>query len=217
MQMVFNTGLYPGKSSVVFMPMIDLNPSDETCIYSTLHFVNDQAKRYNVTPVITFDQPLWWKALNILLEEPNESDLRKTVLRLGGFHTVMSFLGSIGHIMSDSGLQELLETVYAQNAVPHMLTGKAVSRGIRGHSLAYTALHSLLVGQVFQIDIFKNLGVLLLKSKMMIVLKMEPVEIQFLSVTVMKGRGHLQLQVRKHKMSNLMERSPMISMLEILI
>jgi hypothetical protein len=33
MQMI-QEGTYPGKSSFVFLPMIDLNPSDLLCIYS---------------------------------------------------------------------------------------------------------------------------------------------------------------------------------------
>ena len=35
----------------------------------------------------------------------------------------MSFLGSIGHLMNESGLKEALEIVYAKNAVVHMPTG----------------------------------------------------------------------------------------------
>ena len=50
-------GSYPGKSSVAFLPMIDLDPSDMTCIYSTLVFITEQAHRYGITPIITFDQP----------------------------------------------------------------------------------------------------------------------------------------------------------------
>ena len=46
-------GNYPGQSSIMFLPMIDLDPSDKMCIYSTLLFVNEQAKRYHITPVIT--------------------------------------------------------------------------------------------------------------------------------------------------------------------
>ena len=38
----------------------------------------------------------------------------------------MSFLGCIGHIMTCSGLQDVLETIYALNAVTHMMSGKAV-------------------------------------------------------------------------------------------
>ena len=46
----------------------------------------------------------------------------------------MSFLGSIGHLMAGSSIQELLEVVYAgTHAVTHMMTGEAVSRAMRGH------------------------------------------------------------------------------------
>ncbi len=66
----------------------------------------------------------------IVKSEPEESDLRGIVLRLGGFHTEMSFLGCIGHLMGSSGLQEMLESIYAPNAVVHMLSGKAIARAV---------------------------------------------------------------------------------------
>ena len=62
-------GSFPGQSSVLFMPMIDMNPSDNTGIYSTLHYICAEAKRNKTTPVLTFDQPLWWKALSIISSE----------------------------------------------------------------------------------------------------------------------------------------------------
>ena len=40
-------------------------------------------------------------------------------------------------IVNDSGLKEVLEKVYAENAVMHMLSGKAVSRAVRGHLLLF--------------------------------------------------------------------------------
>ena len=60
--------------------------------------------------------------------------------RLGGFHTIMSFLGSIGKMMAGTGLSDLLETIYGENAVKHMMTGKAVSRALRGHFLIESVL-----------------------------------------------------------------------------
>lgn len=63
----------------------------------------------------------------------------------------MSFLGSIGHIMAGSGLETVLEQVYAKNAVVHMLSGKAIARAIRGHLLVDAALHTLLVGKTFNV------------------------------------------------------------------
>jgi hypothetical protein len=100
--------------------MIDIDPSDMTCIYSTLHFICSSARIYGTKAVITFDQPLYWKALTIITAESNGSDIKGIVLRLGGFHTIVSFLGSIGHLMTGTGLQEVLETVYAGSAVGHM-------------------------------------------------------------------------------------------------
>ena len=126
MQMV-HQGSFPGQSSVMFMPMIDMNPSDKTCIYSTLHYICGEAKRNNTTLVLTFDQPLWWKALSIISSEPDDSKLHSIVLRLGPFHLEMSFLACIGHLMEETGLHEVLSTVYAPNAVNNMLHGKSCS------------------------------------------------------------------------------------------
>jgi len=138
----------PGKASITFLPMIDMSPSDLTCINSTLHFVCQQSNKYGVTPVLTFDQPLYQKATQIVAMAEVSSPLKKTVLRLGAFHTQMSFLGTIGHIMSGSGLEELLQVVYAPNAVTHMMSGKAVSRATRGHFLVDSALHALLISKI---------------------------------------------------------------------
>ena len=146
-QMIAN-GVFPDKSSFEFLPMIDLNPSDLTCIYSTLNFICKEAKKYNVDPVVTFDQPLYWKAMNMIHQEDADSILKSVVVRLGGFHTEMSFLGTIGHIMNNSGLAEALETIYAPNAVSHMLSGKAISRAIRGHSIVYNALNIIIMNEI---------------------------------------------------------------------
>ena len=151
MMQILHHGEYPGQSDVVFLPMIDLNPSDPSCIYSTLKFVSSQAKKQNVTPILTFDQPLYWKAMTIIHSQPLGSDLKRLVLRLGGFHMQMSFLGAIGHLMADSGLKELLEVVYASNSTQHMLTGKAVSRAVRGHMLVDAALNTILVEKAYNV------------------------------------------------------------------
>ena len=97
----------PPKSEVLFLPIIDLNPSDESCIYSTLVYVEHQARKLNIpTPCITFDQPLWLKAVEIITTKS-----MNIVCRLGGFHTMMSFLGSIGSMMKGSGLEGALENI----------------------------------------------------------------------------------------------------------
>lgn len=140
-----STGNYPGPSTVSLLPIIDLNPSDLSCIYSTLNFVIDQAEQLNMeTPVLTFDQPLWLKATEIV-----SAKSLKVVLVLGGFHLMMSYLGSIGTLMKGSGLSEALQTSYGRNAVEHMMSGKAVSRALRGHFLASSALTTKLLKPIF--------------------------------------------------------------------
>ena len=125
-------GEYPGESSINCLPMIDMDPKNESCIYSTLHFVANQAKTYGVTPVLTFDQPLWMKAQQILDAEPSTSRIKNIVLRLKGLSMAMSFLGK--NIMTETGLKVLFSVVYAENTVPNMLNGKVIARAIRAHA-----------------------------------------------------------------------------------
>jgi len=149
----FHQGSHQGQSSVTFLPMIDMNPSDETCIYSTLKFVMEHARHNIRTPIITFDQPLYWKAFKIIHTEPAGSALSNVIVRLGGFHAEMSFLGSIGHLMAETGLRELFELIYASNAVDHILSGKAIARAVRAHLLVDAALNALLYSEALQLPI----------------------------------------------------------------
>ena len=96
MQMV-HKGKHPRQSSVIFMPMTDMKSSDELCILSTMHFVTEEARCYNTSPILTFDQPLYWKGIEIKQSQDDASPLKEILLRLGGLHTSMSFLGSTGH------------------------------------------------------------------------------------------------------------------------
>ena len=128
------------KSTITFLPIIDLNPNDESCIYSTLLFVTEQAKRMRVhVPCVTFDQPLWLKACGIIEEAGLD-----IVARLDGFHTLMSYVGAIGKVMKGSGIEELFNEVYAENTVQQIISGKAVSRALRAQLLAESALISIL-------------------------------------------------------------------------
>lgn len=141
-------GAHPGKSSIVILPIIDLNPSDPDCVYSTLTFFAKEAKKHNVTPVAAFDQPLWWKAQLIIQNEHKESPLKEFVLLLGGFHTQMSFLGTIGHLCEGLGLEEILGKIYATNSVPYLMNGKAYSRAIRGYFMIDLVLNKLLMDEL---------------------------------------------------------------------
>ena len=71
----------------------------------------------------------------------------KTVIRLEGFHTIMSFLESIDYLMEGSGMERLFEVVYARNTVPHIMSSKVVSRALRAHLLVESALTCVLLDE----------------------------------------------------------------------
>ncbi len=77
MMHIIHQGLdHPGQSSIVFLPMIDLYSGDKTCILSTLDFVCDLSTKHHAPPIITFDQPLYWKAAEIIADAPDGSHLK---------------------------------------------------------------------------------------------------------------------------------------------
>ena len=129
-------GEHPGKAMVSFLPILDLDPNDMTCVYSVLLHVQNQARQLTIpTPIITFDLPLWLKATETI----NAKSLQIVTI-LGGFHLLMSYMGSLGTVMRGSGLSEALQEIYGTNAVKHVISGKAIARALRGHLLVGSML-----------------------------------------------------------------------------
>lgn len=152
MHLIHQGSKHPGKSSVTFLPMVDMYPGDKTCILSTLEYLHNLAKKNHVPAVITFDQPLYWKASEIQHSSHTNSHLRDIVLLLGSFHTLMNLLGAIGGLMHGSGLGTILEEIYGENAVVHILSGKAVQRALRGHLLVDKCLNQIILDALMQDD-----------------------------------------------------------------
>ena len=126
------------------LPMIELDPKSYTYVYSTLKFITVEVNRLNIeVSIVTFDQCLWIKATEVICAKSGQ--FQNIVIRLDGFHTLMSFLGSIGELMSASRLQEVMETIYAPNAVSHNMTVKSFDRAMRAYLLIAAALFAILV------------------------------------------------------------------------
>ena len=136
-----NTGTYD-VSEITTLPFINMDPSDCSTIYTTLCYARAQCdKAGQKTCFVTFDQPLYIKATEIVRSSPG---LACVVVSLGGFHLLMSLMGAIGYIMSGSGLQELWESIYARNSVVQIISGHACNRALRAHFLTQQALASIL-------------------------------------------------------------------------
>lgn len=69
----------------------------------------------------------------------------KSAIRLGEFHTAMSYLAIIGKCFQDSGLQDILiasETV-ATGSINGVLSGHHYNRSIRAYKLMFESLQIL--------------------------------------------------------------------------
>ena len=140
------------KYQISFLANTDLNPSDENCIHSTLLYICDQTNKLRgEVPYVTFDQPLWQQSVGIIAEVS-----LRIVCRLGGFHIIISFLGSIGNLMKGSGIEDLFIEVHAENTVNHTVSGKAFSRPLRAHFLTEVVLVTLLLENVFVNDMIET-------------------------------------------------------------
>ena len=136
-----NEGNYD-VSEITALPFINNNPSDCSTLYTALCYAKSQChKAGQKTCFVTFDQPLYIKSVEIVKSSP---DLSGVVVRLGGFHLLMSFMGAMTYPMSGSGFQALWETVYAKNSVIQMLSGHAFNRALRAHFLTQQALAAIL-------------------------------------------------------------------------
>ena len=98
MHLVHKNQNHPGKSNILFLPMIDLNSSDISCIHSTLTYLVNFARNNNLPPTVTFDQVLFWNASIMIHDSRDESELKKIILMLVSFHIFMNLLGAIGSL-----------------------------------------------------------------------------------------------------------------------
>ncbi|KAG5865826.1 hypothetical protein JTB14_002984 [Gonioctena quinquepunctata] len=78
----------------------------------------------------------------------NDPRLKYVVLRLGGFHQLISYSGSVCYPMDGSGWRNLINTRYAINSIEKMMTGHDYYRAVRAHILAHTALMKIVMKMI---------------------------------------------------------------------
>lgn len=142
---ILNTTKEYSESEIVPLPFINNPPSQYETIYtSLLEAVENSKLNGHKSTIVTFDQPLYHKAKDITTSS-NDPRLESVVIRLGGFHLLMSYMGSIGYMMNGSGLKELWSTVYAPSSVDKMLIGHSYSRAVRAHTLTQLSLGKIVL------------------------------------------------------------------------
>ena len=135
-------------TKVIPLPFVNASPSDYMTILTVLVEARRRADANGQKHCFcTFDQPLCLKAWEILASiDPNNDphNLSSVIVRLGGFHLLMSYLGTVGMIMQGSGLKEAFCQIFAELSADKALAGHAFSRAVRGHLLVQTSLASII-------------------------------------------------------------------------
>ena len=108
------------ESIAMYTPLIDLKPSDPTTMMTAMleaqRITKNTGQNYTI---ITCDQQLYKVLVDIKWAYPEQ--FSTFILRLGGMHFLMSFIGCIGTLMANSGLEDLLKKGFS--GVQKMLKG----------------------------------------------------------------------------------------------
>lgn len=143
-QRMFPNGQLLAKSSLHYLNVIEAPPNDMSTISYVLDISVQKADDLELDSIIVvFDQALYSKAQQIRWK--NSTLQTRLVLRMGEFHTCMSFMGAIGKMFKLSGMEDILVEagVVAEGSVSGVLSGHNYNRAIRAHKILYEALARL--------------------------------------------------------------------------
>lgn len=108
------------KTMCMYTPLIDETPADPSaimaCVDEAIRLTADTGQEYTI---LTYDQQLYKLLVDLLWTYPNR--YQKVIARLGGMHLLMSFIGCVGNLMSNTGLLEIMKSTFA--GVEKMLLG----------------------------------------------------------------------------------------------
>ena len=97
-----------GATKAIYLPLIDMLPTDPSTMLTAMMRAQKLTNEAGQTHTIfTNDQQLYRIAVDI--SWVYQETFSRFVPRLGGMHTVMSFVGAICTLMADSGLEEIMK------------------------------------------------------------------------------------------------------------
>ncbi len=130
-------GFVSKATRYMYGPLIDSTPSHPDTVLTSMLYIEEFIMSHGQQYVhLVADLQLFKVAIQIKWSDPTR--WKYLLVRPGGMHTLMSFLGCIGTLMKGSGLDELLSAAY--KGVNSMLNGKAWPKALRGFRMVVTAL-----------------------------------------------------------------------------
>lgn len=143
----FHEAMIEKKSNstlISYGPIFPESPTQVAVVDSSLEYCMKVSKKLGqVHTVITSDQAIYEIALALRTKHPDKYP--NLILRMGGFHLVVNFMGSVGMLMKGSGVED----IFVQAGVCHLgtankiMSGKDYYRMLRAHTLLHSAMLDL--------------------------------------------------------------------------
>lgn len=126
------------KSALYYLPVIEASPTEMSTVNTILKRsvqIADQLELDHI--VLVSDQAIYAKAQQIHWRDDDFT--WRIVIRLGEFHTCMSYLGILGKRFGDAGLQDILieSEVVAPGSINGVISGHHYNRSMRAQKLLY--------------------------------------------------------------------------------
>ena len=133
-------------TKAIYLPLLDMTPAEPDTMYTAMveaqRLTNQTGQVYTI---FTNDQQLYRVVVHVTWVY--QSQFQNFIPRLGGMHTLMNFVGAVGVLMADTGLETILQVAFG--GVASMLSGKKYPQNIRALRLL---TEELLRGTIVHMD-----------------------------------------------------------------
>lgn len=124
------------KTSIGYGPLYPQTPTNPDVVQTSLdYFVSLNLKLGHLKTVITCDQAIYDIIKGLIRKYPLK--YKDVIVRLGGFHIALNFMGCIGFLMKESGIEEILvvSNVCGRGTANKIMGGKDYYKMVCYHSL----------------------------------------------------------------------------------
>ena len=133
-----------GKTEIGYMPFLQLPLTSEAVVAEALQIcIRTSSQVGSEYTVVTQDLAIYEISYGLRRKAPDK--YKGLILRLGGFHLLMNFMGSIGKLMADSGLKEIFvkSKLLLEGTANKVLSGHGYYQALNAHLAVYESLHML--------------------------------------------------------------------------
>ena len=134
------------EDNIGYLPTINAPATKMSTVHAVLNQSLSIMKSLQLSKIVcVFDQALYAKATEIIWKHSNYFK-HTIIIRLGVFHTICTFLATIGKRFQDAGLKDLCieSDVIAEGSIAGVRDGRKYNRAVRLHKLVYEALMRLM-------------------------------------------------------------------------